>query len=81
MPDTPTHELVNRNLFPNAVMNSEPEEVVAAVRLGIDQANQGLVGPLDVEALIKRVTVALADEGIGESDNTPARGLDPSSDK
>jgi putative addiction module CopG family antidote len=40
------------------------EQLLAEVRAGVDQAERGLARPLDVNALIDRCTLRLAEEGI-----------------
>lgn len=40
------------------------EQLLADVRKGIEQADQGLARPLDIEALIDRCSQKLAEEGI-----------------
>jgi Arc/MetJ-type ribon-helix-helix transcriptional regulator len=40
------------------------EQLLADVRVGVDQAERGLARPLDVNALIDRCALTLADEGI-----------------
>jgi Arc/MetJ-type ribon-helix-helix transcriptional regulator len=45
-------------------LKSRQEELLADIRVGVDQADQGLARPLDVKALIDRCTLKLAEEGI-----------------
>jgi len=40
------------------------EQLLSDVQTGIQQADQGLAQPLDIDALIERCTLNLADEGI-----------------
>jgi len=40
------------------------DELVTDVQIGVEQANRGQTGPLDVTALIDRCTRKLAEEGI-----------------
>jgi hypothetical protein len=40
------------------------QQLLADVRTGIEQADQGLARPLDVDALIDRCSLKLAEEGI-----------------
>ena len=40
------------------------EQLLADVQKGIEQADQGLARPLEIEALIDRCSQKLADEGI-----------------
>ena len=43
---------------------SRQHELLADVQCGIDQADRGLARPLDVQALIDRCTLKLAQQGI-----------------
>ena len=40
------------------------EQLLSEVRTGLDQADRGLTRPLDIDALIDRCTLRLAQEGI-----------------
>ena len=45
-------------------VKARQEQLVADVRKGIEQADQGLARPLDIEALLERCSLKLAEEGI-----------------
>jgi putative addiction module CopG family antidote len=47
-----------------AELTSRHEQLLADVREGVQEADQGLVRPLDVEALIDRCALKLAAEGV-----------------
>jgi putative addiction module CopG family antidote len=45
-------------------VQSRREEFLAAARVGIDQADRGLLKPVDLDGIIARGKVRLAQEGI-----------------
>jgi len=45
-------------------IKAREEQLLADIRLGLEQAIQGLARPVDVQALIDRCTQQLAEEGI-----------------
>lgn len=57
-------ELVGDALRLFRELRARQEQLRADVRVGIEQADRGLVRPLDIAALIDRCTRQLADEGI-----------------
>lgn len=45
-------------------LKARQQQLLSDVRIGIEQADQGLARPLDVNALIDRCSAKLAEEGI-----------------
>jgi Arc/MetJ-type ribon-helix-helix transcriptional regulator len=57
-------ELLRSALQLHREVKAREVQLLAEIRLGLEQANQGLARPVDVQALIDRCTQRLADEGI-----------------
>lgn len=45
-------------------VKAREEQLLADIRLGLEQADRGLARPVDVQALIDRCTQQLAEEGV-----------------
>ncbi len=57
-------EVLRLALHAFSELKSREEALLADVRIGIEQADRGEARPLDVNALIDRCALKLADEGI-----------------
>ena len=57
-------DLLRSALHLHRELKKREEQLLAEVRIGMDQAEQGLARPIDVQALIDRCAQSLAAQGI-----------------